>query len=283
MNKLFFLLLSLNSLVTLALTPIQDESMALVSGQAGITVDVESLGSSHIGEVRYQDGDGSTSLGANSNSGSLSLLNVELSNTSFSYDLDVSDSASMILKLNQFAQTDMLIGDIAFNNNSSLDDIEFSTISTSDQLQQQYNSIGSININDFTIADAADITFKFGRDVNGNSSFQYSSFLSAGSYFYLTYTDDGEFKFDPNGDGDLSDNEGHNYISTKVTFDEFKVEDISFHGKDVGDQSYLELTLAGLSGGIAFEDITINGAILGTAGMENVVADPVSYFRIQGK
>lgn len=282
MNKLFFLLLSLNSLAALALTPIEDENMALVSGQAGITVDVESLGSSHIGEVRYQDGDGSTSLGAAGNSGSLSLLKLELTDMSFSYDIDVTDSA-LIFKLNQFAQTDVLIGDIAFNNNSSLADIDFSTISTSDQLQQQYNSLGSININDFTLANTADVTFKFGSDVNGNSSFQFSSFLTTGSYFYLTYTDDGEFKFDPNGDGDLSDNNGHNYISTKVTFDDFNVEDISFHGKDVGDQSYLELTLAGLSGGMAFEDITINGAVLGTAGMENVVADPVSYFRIQGK
>ena len=282
MNKLFFLLLSLHSLATLALTPIKDENMAKVSGQAGITVDVESLGSSHIGEVRYQDGDGSTSLGANSKSGSLSLLTLELTDMSFSYDIDVTDSA-LIMKLNQFAQTDMLIGDVAFNNNPSLADIDFETVSTSDQLQQQYNSLGSININDFTLANTADVTFKFGNDVNGNSSFQFSSFLTTGSYFYLTYTDDGVFNFDPDGDGDLSDNNGHNYISTKVTFDEFKVEDISFHGKDVGDQSYLELTLAGLSGGMAFEDITINGAVLGTAGMENVVADPVSYFRIQGK
>lgn len=282
MNKLFFLLLSLNSLATLALTPIEDESMAKVSGQAGITVDVESLGSSHIGEVRYQDGDGSTSLGANSKSGSLSLLSVDLSEISFSYDIDVND-LGLILKLGRFAQTDMLIGDVAFNNNPSLADIDFETVSTSDQLQQQYNSLGSININDFTLANTADVTFKFGNDVNGNSSFQFSSFLTTGSYFYLTYTDDGVFSFDPDDDGDLSDNNGHNYISTKVTFDEFKVEDISFHGKDVGDQSYLELTLAGLSGGMAFEDITINGAVLGTAGMENVVADPVSYFRIQGK
>jgi len=205
-----------------------------------------------------------------------------LSEISFSYDIDVND-LGLILKLGQFAQTDMLIGDVAFNNNPSLADIDFETVSTSDQLQQQYNSLGSININDFTLANTADVTFKFGNDVNGNSSFQFSSFLTTGSYFYLTYTDDGVFSFDPDGDGDLSDNNGHNYISTKVTFDEFEVEDISFHGKDVGDQSYLELTLAGLSGGMAFEDITINGAVLGTAGMENVVADPVSYFRIQGK
>ena len=282
MNKLIFLLLSLNSLAVLALTPIADESMALVSGQAGITVDVESLGSSHIGEVRYQDSDGSSSLGASGDSASLSLLDIELTNMSFSFDMDVTDSG-LIFKLNQFAQTDILIGDITFNYNASLAPIDFATKSTPDQLQQHYNSIGSVSINDFTIADTANIEFKFGSDVNGNSSFVFSSFLSTGSYFYLTYTDDGEFIYDPDGNGDLSDNEGHNYISSKVTFDNFNVEDISFHGKDVGDQSYLELTLAGLSGGIAFEDITINGVVLGTAGMENVVADPVSYFRIQGK
>lgn len=282
MNKFFFLFLSLNSLAVLALTPIKDESMALVSGQAGITVDIKSLGSSHIGEVRYEDADGSTSFGADGNSGSLSLLNIELTNASFSFDIDVSDSA-LILKLNQFAQTDILIGDIAFNHNASLAPIDFATQSTSAQLQQQYSSLGSVNINDFTIADTANITFKFGSDAEGNSSFLFSSFLSTGSYFYLTYTDDGEFIFDPDGNGDLSDNEGHNYISSKVTFDNFNIEDISFHGKDVGDQSYLELTLAGLSGGIAFEDITINDRVLGTAGMENVVADQVSYFRIQGK
>lgn len=282
MNKLFCLLLSINSLAALALTPIEDESMALVSGQAGITVDIESMGNSHIGEVRYQDADGSTSLKAVGNTGSISLLGVDLSNTSFSFDIDVTDAA-LVFKLNQFAQTDVLINDIAFNYNTNIDDIDFETKSTMEQLQQQYNSIGSLGINDFTIANTADVSFKFGGDTAGNPSFIFSSTLSEDSYFYLTYTDDGEFTFDPNGDGDLSDNNGHNYISTKVTFDDFIVKDISFHGKDVNDQTYLEITLASLSGGIAFEEITINGAVLGTAGMENVMTDSVSYLRIQGK
>jgi hypothetical protein len=281
MNKLFFLLLSLNSLSVLALTPIEDDSLALVSGQSGISVDME-VDSARIGEVRYEDSDGSTSLSANGNTGSLSLSDVEITNMSFTFDIDVTDSA-LVFQLTRFAPTDFLIGDIIFNNDTSLDSIDFAVQSTSDQLQQQYSSLGSLSINDFTIADTDNVTFKFGNDAEGNASFQYTTSLSTGSYFYLTYMDDGEFIYDPDGDGDLTDNEGHNYISTKVTFDEFEVEDISFHGKEIDDQSYLEMTLAGISGGIAFEDITINDAVLGTVGMENFVADPVSYFRIQGK
>lgn len=283
MKYMVFTILFLNALSVFALTSINDDDMATVIGQSGITIENKSHGSSSIGEIRFEDSDGSQDFHASGNKGSLSLRSVEISDTSLALDIDVSESGVMIWKLKEFAQTDFLVNDLSFNHNASLASFDFSEKSTPEQLQQYYNSIGSFAINDFTVADDADISFKFGSDAAGQASLSFSSHLSIGSYFHFTYTDDGEFTFDPNGDGDTSDNSGKNYISAKFTFNTFKVKDISFHGKEVGAESYLELTLASLSGGVAFENITINNKVLGTMGMENLIVDPVSYFRIQGK
>ena len=262
-----------------ALLPIQDIDLAVISGQSGITVDTDITSSLTIGEFRYEDNaDGALEEGGG---GTFSLRDIEIEDNSFSFDIDVTSDGELLMKLNSFAITDMSIGAIQFNYDKSLADFNPLVASSEKQLKNQYSRVGSLFINDYTLG-AADITFK----VTSDGGFALTSELPD-SFFYLTYTDDDdgdEFIYDTGNDGDVTMNDtgGKNYISTRVTFDGFRLNDVKLKGVGVGDDSHLEITLGGTQGAISFRDININGAVIGSAGFENIHVEPVSYLHIKG-
>lgn len=261
---------------SLALTPLVDDVMSKVSGQSGITIDIESHGVSTIGEVRYEDGDGDGDL---EQGGSISLRDIKIGNASFSFDFDITKEGEMLMKLNRFAKTDFSFGAIQFNYDASLADVIPTVRSTEAQLQNAYSRIGSVFVNDYTLDPTADITFK--ASIAGD--FLFTAGLPSGSFFYLTYVDDGTFTYDTNGDGDTTKNDtsGNNYISTRVEFDNFNVEDISFKGVGVGSEAYLDVTLGNTTGAIIFKDININGNVIGSTGFENIQVNSASYLHIK--
>ena len=261
---------------SLALTPLVDDAMSNVSGQSGITIEMESHGATTIGEVRYEDGDGNGDL---EQGGSLSLLDFKSSNTSFSLDFDITSAGEMLIKLNRFAVADFSLGAIQFNYDAAQASIDPTVRSTEAQLQNAYSRIGSIFVNDYTLDPTADITFK----ASTAGDFLFTAGLSSGSFFYLTYVDDGTFIYDTNDDGDTTKNDtsGKNYISSRVEFDDFRIEDISFKGVGVGSNSYLDITLGNTTGAIAFKDININGKVIGSTGFENIQVNSASYLHIK--
>jgi hypothetical protein len=264
-----------------ALLPLQDSDLSIISGQSGITIDISTSSDVTVGEFRYEDrADGALEEGGG---GAFSLRDIELKDSEFSFDIDVTSAGELVMKLNSFAVTDMTIGALQFNYDSSLAAVDpfSSTASSEDQLQNQYSRVGSLAINDFTLAANADITFKFTND----GGFAFTAGMPTGSFFYYTYIDDGEFTYDTSNDGDatLNDNTGKNYISTRVEFDDFRLNDIKLKGVGVGDDSYLDISLGGTQGAIAFKDININGAFVGSAGFENIQVDSVSYLHIKGR
>ncbi|MBL4881466.1 MAG: hypothetical protein JKX82_09095 [Oleispira sp.] len=277
MKKIIYISLLCSS-SCFALLPIQDDDLSVISGQSGITIDIDTNAPITIGEFRYNDTDnGALEEGGG---GSFSLRDIEIKEGSFSFDIDVSSDGELFMKLNNFATTDMSIGAIQFNYDSSLAAIDTSVISSDAQLRNQYSRLGSLFINDYTLAATADITFKLTSD----GGIALTSVLPTGSFFYLTYTDDGEFIYDTNKDGDTTknDTDGKNYISARVEFDDFKLNDIKLKGVGVGDDSYLEVSLGGTQGAISFSDININGSVIGSAGFENIHVEPVSYLHIKG-
>ncbi len=270
------LIVSANSF---ALLPMQDNDLSVISGQSGITVEIDTS-DINIGEFRYEDNvDGVLEEGSG---GSFSLRDVEIKDTAFSFDFDISAAGEMLIKLNNFAVTDMTIGALQFNYDNSLSAVDPLSASASSeaQLQNQYSRLGSLAVNDFTLATGSDITFRFTTD----GEFAFSAELPTGSFFQFTYIDDGEFTYDTANDGDttLNDNEGENYISARVEFEDFKLNDVKLKGEGVGEDSYVAMSLGGTQGTVVFRDININGKIIGSAGFENISVDPVSYLHIKG-
>lgn len=281
MKKLFYIALFFSS-GCLALAPLQDVDLSAVSGQSGITIDTQMEGGLSIGEFKYTDsGEDSIEEGGG---GSLSLLDIKIKDASVSFDIDVSAAGELSMKLNNFATTDMSIGAIQFNYDSLIADINPLDISSERQLQNYYSSLGAVYIHDYTLPNTADITFKLTSD----GGFALTSTLPYGSFFYLTYTDDeyddDPFVYDTNNDGEtiLNDTKGKNYISSRIGFNEFKLNDIKLKGSGVGDDSHLEITLGGTEGAITFGDININGSVIGSAGFENIRIENVSYLHIKG-
>ena len=266
------------SSVCFSLSPIQDTELSIISGQSGITVDIDAGSPVTIGEFRYEDNEnGEMESGGG---GAFSLRDIEIKENSFSFDVDVTTDGELLMKLNSFATTDMSIGAIQFNYDNSLDAINTSIVSSEAQLRNQYSRVGSLFINDYTLDASADITLRFTHD----GGFALTSALPTGSFFYLTYTDDGEFIYDTSNDGDVTKNDtaGKNYISARVEFDDFRLNDIKMKGENIGSDSYLDITLGGTEGAITFSDININGKVIGSGGFENIHVEPVSYLHIKG-
>jgi hypothetical protein len=277
MKKIMYISLLCSS-SCFSLLPIQDADLSVISGQSGITIDIDTSSPITVGEFRYDDTDGGTL--EKDGGGSLSLRDIEIKESSFTFDIDIASDGELLMKLQDFSTTDMSIGAIQFNYDSSLVAIDTSEISSDAQLRNQYSRVGSLFINDYTLAATADITFKLTND----GGFALTSALPAGTFFYLTYTDDGEFIYDTSNDGDVTknDTDGKNYISSRVEFDDFVLNDIKLKGVGVGDESYLEVSLGGTQGAISFSDININGSVIGSAGFENIQVEPVSYLHIKG-
>jgi len=260
-----------------SLSPIQDELLSTISGQSGITVDTEIESALTIGEFRYEDtSEGTAEKGGG---GSFSLRDIKIDKSAFSFDIDITSAGELLMKLNSFATTDMSIGAIQFNYDESLTAVDAAVISSEEQLQNQYGRVGSLFINDYTLGAAADITFKLTND----GGIALTSTLPD-SFFYLTYTDDGEFIYDTSDDGDLTKNDtaGKNYISSRVEFDNFRLNDVKVKGEGVGSDSYVAVSLGGTEGAITFRDININGTVIGSSGFENIHVEPVSYLHIKG-
>jgi len=91
-----------------ALTPLVDDALSDVSGQSGLTVEMNTHGTTTIDEFRYTD----ENLDPDEliKGGSLSLRDIKLYSTKFSVDFDVT-ATEAILKLNSFSVTDMSFGD----------------------------------------------------------------------------------------------------------------------------------------------------------------------------
>lgn len=256
----------------------QDNDLSVVSGQSGITIDITTSSDVTVGEVRYEDatnGDLEKDGG-----GSFSLRDIAIKETAFSFDIDVSAAGELVMKLNNFAVTDMDIGALQFNYDSTLLAVDPTVESTEAQLRNQYSRLGSLAVNDFTLASNADITFRF----TNQGELAFTAGMPTGSFFQFTYIDDGEFIYDVNSDGDttLNDTDGKNYLSTRVEFDDFRLNDIKIKGEGVGSDSYIDISLGGTQGGISFRDINVNGKIIGSAGFENISVNPVSYLHIKG-
>jgi hypothetical protein len=276
MKKILFISLFFSS-SCFSLSPIQDELLSTISGQSGITVDTEIESALTIGEFRYEDtSEGSAEKGGG---GSFSLRDIKIDKSAFSFDIDITSAGELLMKLNSFATTDMSIGAIQFNYDESLAAVDTAIVSSEKQLQNQYGRVGSLFINDYTLGAAADITFKLTSD----GGFALTSTLPD-SFFYLTYTDDGEFIYDTSNDGDVTKNDtgGENYISTRVEFDDFTLNDVKVKGEGVGSESYVAISLGGTQGAITFSDININGTVIGSSGFENIHVEPVSYLHIKG-
>lgn len=271
------LIVSANSF---ALLPMQDDDLSTVSGQSGITVDITTDSDIKVGEVRYEDKDNGAA--EKDGGGSFSLRDVVIKDSEFSFDIDVSDSGELVMSLNRFGVMDISIDALQFNYDSGLSAVDSLSASASSeaQLQNQYSRLGSLAVNDFTLATGSEITFKFTSD----GEFAFTAGLLTGSFFQFTYIDDGEFTYDTANDGDttLNDNEGENYISARVEFEDFKLNDVKLKGEGVGEDSYVAMSLGGTQGAVVFRDININGKIIGSAGFENISVDPVSYLHIKG-
>jgi hypothetical protein len=247
-----------------ALLPMQDHDLSVVSGQSGITIEIATHSDVTVGEFRFEDRtDGTLEEGGG---GAFSLRDLELKDSAFSFDIDVTNAGELIMRLNSFAVTDMTIGALQFNYDSTLAAVDPSVLSSDAQLQNQYSRLGSLAINDFTLASNSDITFRFTNE----GEFAFTAGLPTGSFFYFT------------GDITLNDTAGKNYISTRVEFDGFRLNDIKLKGVGVGGDSYLDISLGGTQGAISFRDININGAVIGSAGLENIQVDSVSYLHIKG-
>lgn len=263
-----------------ALSPLQDLELSDVAGQSGITIDLSTSSDITAGEVRYED----TTDGAleKDGGGTFSLRDIKLKNTAFSFDIDITATGELIMELNNFAVMDVDVGAVQFNYDSSLAAVDpMSAIpSTEAQLKNQYSRLGSLAINDFTLGANSDITFKFTND----NALAFNASMPTGSFFYFTYIDDGTFNYDTNGDGDttLNDTSGENYISTRVEFENFVLQDVKLKGVGVDNNSYVDISLGGTQGAISFRDININGKIIGSAGFENISVNPVSYLHIKG-
>jgi hypothetical protein len=269
------LIVSANSF---ALLPMQDDDLSTVSGQSGITIDITADSDIKVGEVRYEDKDNGAD--EKDGGGSFSLRDVVIKDSEFSFDIDVTDSGELVMNLNRFGVMDVSIDALQFNYDESLSEIDLLSTSSEAQLQNQYSSLGSLAVNDFTLAQDAEITFRFTTD----GEFAFTAGLPTGSFFQFTYIDDGEFTYDTTDDGDvtLNDTEGENYISTRVEFDDFILSDVKLKGEGVGEDSYVAMSLGGTQGTVSFSDININGKIIGSAGFENISVDPVSYLHIKG-
>lgn len=262
-----------------ALQSINDDEMASVSGQAGITIDTTVTQPTRIGEIRYENAP-ETGPDSTGETGSISLTDIVIEDSSFSLEFDVLPTEA-VLKLTRFAPTDINIGGLHFGYDSSVAPVDPDVKSTRAQLRNAYTNIGSIEIDNYTLAPTADITFKF----NSDGDLLFTAGMPTGSFFHLTYIDDGEFIFDANGDGDatLTDTGGRNYISTRVEFNDFRVEDISIKPVEEDGITKLKLSLSNTSGGIEFRDVNINGRVIGNVGYENINVDPVSYIKILGQ
>lgn len=263
-----------------ALLPMQDSDLSVVSGQSGITIDINTSSDVTVGEVRYEDSaNGTLEKGGG---GAFSLRDLVIKDSAFSFDIDVTGTGELVMTLNSFDVMDVSLGALQFNYDSSLAAVDplSSTASSEAQLQNQYSRVGSLAINDFTLASNADITFKFTNE----GEFAFTAGMPTGSFFYFTYIDDGEFDYDTGNDGDAvkNDTAGKNYISTRVEFDDFRLNDIKLKGEGIGSDSHLNISLGGTQGAISFRDININGAIIGSAGFENIHVDSVSYLHIKG-
>lgn len=261
-----------------ALMPIQDNDLSVISGQSGITIDLSSTSDITVDEVRYDDKTNG-SLEKNGG-GSFSLRDIVIKDSAFSFDIDITSAGELEMKLNSFAVMDINVGAIQFNYDSSLASFDPSNLSTEAQLQNQYSRLGSLAINDFTLDPSSNITFKFTNE----GALAFNASMPSGSFFQFTYVDDGEFIYDTSSDGDvtLNDTAGENYISTRVEFDDFVLNDIELKGEGVGDNSYVAISLGGTQGGISLRDININGNVIGSAGFENISVEPVSYLHIKG-
>lgn len=256
----------------------QDNDLSVVSGQSGITIDITTESDITVGELRYEDK--TDGVLEKDGGGAFSLRDIVIKDSEFSFDIDISAAGELAMKLNRFGVMDIDVGAMQFNYDDSLNAIDPSVLSSEAQLLNQYGRLGALAINDFTLGASSDITFKFTNE----GEFAYSASLPTGSFFYFTYIDDGEFTYDTNGDGDatLNDTAGKNYISARVEFEDLVLSDVKFKGVGVGDDSYVAVTLGGTQGAISFRDININGSILGSAGLENISVNPVSYLHIKG-
>ena len=258
----------------------QDDDLSVVSGQSGITIDMQTHSDITVGEVRYDDKtDGALEK---EGGGSFSLRDLEIKDSAFSFDIDVTAAGELLMKLNSFAVMDISVGAMQFNYDSSVAPVDplSATASTEAQLQNQYSRLGSLAINDFTLSQDSNITFKFTNE----GAFAFNASLPTGSFFNFAYTDDGEFIYDTSNDGDvtLNDTAGTNYISTRVEFDDFVLNDVEIKGEGVGADSYVAISLGGTQGTVSLRDISINGSVIGSTGFENINVDPVSYLHIKG-
>lgn len=261
-----------------AMMPMEDNDLSVVSGQSGITIDITTASDITMGEVRYED----KTNGAleKDGGGAFSLRDIVIKDSEFSFDIDISAAGELAMKLNRFGVMDIDVGAMQFNYDSTLAAVDPNIVSTEAQLQNQYSRLGSLAINDFTLASNSDITFKFTND----NALAFNASMPTGSFFYFTYVDDGEFTYDVNNDGDttLNDTAGKNYLSTRVEFEDFVLNDVKLKGVGVGGDSYVAVSLGSTQGTVSFRDININGKIIGSAGFENISVNPVSYLHIKG-
>lgn len=277
MKKIMYVAFLLSS-NCFALLPMQDSDLSVVSGQSGITIDVTTNSDIRVGEVRYDDtADGVLEEGGG---GSFSLLDVVIKDNQFSFDIDVTEAGELAMKLNSFGIMDISIGALQLNYDSTLAAFDPLLVSTAAQLQNQYGRLGALEINDFTLADTANITLK----LTNEGGLAFTASLPTGSFFNFTFIDDGEFTYDALNDGDvtLNDTEGKNYISTRVEFEDFELNDFKLKGEGVGENSYVAISLGSTQGTVSFRDINVNGSVIGSAGFENISVEPVSYLHIKG-
>ena len=165
------------SMNSFAMLPMQDNDLSVVSGQSGITIDITTSSDVTVGEVRYEDatnGDLEKDGG-----GSFSLRDIAIKETAFSFDIDVSAAGELVMKLNNFAVTDMDIGALQFNYDSTLLAVDPTVESTEAQLRNQYSRLGSLAVNDFTLASNADITFRF----TNQGELAFTAGMPTGSFF----------------------------------------------------------------------------------------------------
>lgn len=261
----------------LALESILDQEMSNVTGQAGITVETTTTGSSSFGEIRYDDLH--TNADGEEVGGSLSIRDLVIDDTSSTLVIDV-EANEMIFKLTEFATTDMSIAAVQFGYDATVVANESLDLSTEAQLRNAYGSLGSIAINDYTLDPSSNINLK----LNTDGQIVLNAEMPSGSFFYFTYIDDGDFTFDTNNDGEdtLNDTEGFNYLHARVSFTDFELENITLDSDEDERGAHLAVSLSSVSGGITFQDININGNIAGTIGFENIDVSDVSYMKVRG-
>lgn len=258
---------------SVSMESIQDDEMSIVTGQAGITIETKTTGKTSFGEVRYDDS-GVDELG-----GSLSILDLVIDDTSSTLVIDVTEN-EMTFKLTEFATTDMSVAAIQFGYDSAIAENMTTALSTEGQLKNKYGSLGSLAINDYTLDVNSTVSFKF----NTKGQIVLNAEMPSGSFFYFTYVDDGDFTFDTENDGETTknDTEGYNYLHTRVSFTNFNLLGVALEGSDDEKGEHLLVSLSSVTGGMAFENININGNIAGTIGFENINIDNVSYMKVRG-